>query len=220
VLVSAEETERLFQTLVDSYAQSVGLFLAQLVRDRSAAEDLLQETLLAAYRNRAELRAVENPQAWLFAIARNRALDAGRSRQRRGRLLRRLAWARLERDPDPADAVAVRDLLARHLDPHERALLILRYLHGFDAAELALVVGTSPEAIRQRLSRIRRRLQPRLEAEARAALPSPRELRPRGPDVHRIQTGGGAEEDDALRRLLVPLAAVRPLEVNPIAVGE
>ena len=37
-------------------------------------------------------------------------------------------------------------------------LLVLRYLHGFDARELAAITGRSPEAVRQRLSRAKRRL--------------------------------------------------------------
>ncbi|MDP9222490.1 MAG: sigma-70 region 4 domain-containing protein, partial [Actinomycetota bacterium] len=56
------------------------------------------------------------------------------------------------------EIVAVRDLLERHLDADERALLLLRYLHGFDANELAEIVGSTPQAVRQRLSRSRRAL--------------------------------------------------------------
>jgi DNA-directed RNA polymerase specialized sigma24 family protein len=44
---------------------------------------------------------------------------------------------------------------------------LLRYLHGFDAAELALILGISPEAIRQRLSRSRRKLIAASDAQAR-----------------------------------------------------
>jgi RNA polymerase sigma factor (sigma-70 family) len=54
--------------------------------------------------------------------------------------------------------VALRDLLERHLEPDERALLLLRYLHGFNAAELAQIMGVTPEAVRQRLSRSRGKL--------------------------------------------------------------
>jgi len=40
--------------------------------------------------------------------------------------------------------LAVRDLLERTLEPDERALLILRYLHGFDAVEFAAMTGRTP----------------------------------------------------------------------------
>ncbi|HJQ52119.1 MAG TPA: sigma factor-like helix-turn-helix DNA-binding protein [Gaiellaceae bacterium] len=54
--------------------------------------------------------------------------------------------------------LALRDLLERTLEPDDRALLVLRYLHGFDAVALAAMTGRTPEAIRQRLARARARL--------------------------------------------------------------
>jgi RNA polymerase sigma-70 factor (ECF subfamily) len=136
----------------------IGKFLVQMVRDRSLAEDLLQDTFHDAFRSRSQLFAASNPEAWLFATARNRALSALR-RQRRSLLaLARLPRAREQSERGAQEVVALHDLLERHLDPDERALLFLRYLHGFDAAELAEIVGISPEAVRQRLSRSRRKL--------------------------------------------------------------
>ena len=46
----------------------------------------------------------------------------------------------------------------RHLSAEDRTLVVLRYLHGFSAEELAPMSGRSPEAVRQRLSRARRAL--------------------------------------------------------------
>jgi hypothetical protein len=100
-------------------------------------------------------------------------------------------------------------MLERHLDANDRALLILRYLHGFDAQELSEIFRMTPEAIRQRLSRLRRRL--RLAAGP-AEVP-PADLRPRGPQVSRY-AGAPMEEvetDLAFERLLAPLAELPPL---------
>jgi RNA polymerase sigma-70 factor (ECF subfamily) len=136
----------------------VGKFLVQMVRDRSLAEDLLQDTFHDAFCSRSQLFAASNPEAWLFATARNRALSALR-RQRRSRLaLARLPRAREQSERGAQEIVALYDLLERHLDLDERALLLLRYLHGFEAAELEEIVEISPEAVRQRLSRSRRKL--------------------------------------------------------------
>ncbi len=52
----------------------------------------------------------------------------------------------------------VRDLLARTLSPEDRSLIVLRYLHDFDANELAAMTDMTPDAVRQRLSRARRKL--------------------------------------------------------------
>jgi RNA polymerase sigma factor (sigma-70 family) len=56
------------------------------------------------------------------------------------------------------ELLALLDLLERHLSNQERALLILRYLHGFSAPELAAMTGKTPEAIRQRLARAKTKL--------------------------------------------------------------
>jgi RNA polymerase sigma-70 factor, ECF subfamily len=130
----------------------------QMVRERDLAEDLLQDTFHDAFRARSQLNGSASPEAWLFAIARNRALSALRRRRRSRAALTRLGRREGRKQQDAQEIVALRDLLERTLDPDERALLLLRYLHGFDASELAMIVGSTPEAVRQRLSRLRKRL--------------------------------------------------------------
>jgi RNA polymerase sigma-70 factor, ECF subfamily len=159
----SETSENEIEALFRRYEAPLGRFLAQVIGDRSQADDLIQETFLAAVREHHLLPSIENPEAWLFAIARNRALHALRTRRRAWNALRRLARERRKHEPDPEDAVAVRDYLARHLKPEERILLVLRYVHGYQSPELAEIVGRSPEAIRQELSRVTRRLKVTLE---------------------------------------------------------
>jgi RNA polymerase sigma factor (sigma-70 family) len=208
------EADAAFDRLVEEHGRRVGRFLVQLVRDRELAEDLLQETLLAAFKDRRRLERIVNHEAWLFAIARNRALDANRRGRRRRRALERLLLIRREPAADPAEAAAVRDMLERHLDANDRALLILRYLHGFDAHELSEVFGMTPEAIRQRLSRLRHRL--RLAAGPAEAPVG--DLRPRGPQVqrHAEATVDELEVDLAFEHLLRPLADVTPLPIRRV----
>jgi len=148
------EVEELFRL----HAVRLGRFLAQVMSDRWIAEDLLQETFVAAVRKRSQLGDVENPEAWLFAIARNLALNEMRGRKRARRAMQRLAHQRPAQEPDPAEAVAVRDFLTGQLDAEDHLLLVLRYVHGFESNELGLIVGRSSEAIRQQLSRLTRRL--------------------------------------------------------------
>jgi RNA polymerase sigma-70 factor (ECF subfamily) len=147
-----------FEELFASCERRLGHFLAQMVRDRQLAEDLLQDTFHDAFRDRAQLDSVENEEAWLFSIARNRALSALRRRRRLQGAIGRLVP---RRDRIPAEAhelLALRDLLERHLSPEERALVILRYLHEFSAPELARMTNLTPEAVRQRLARARKKL--------------------------------------------------------------
>jgi RNA polymerase sigma-70 factor (ECF subfamily) len=151
---AAEGVERLFQAC----AVRLGRFLAQMVGDRALAEDLLQDSFCEAFRCRDQLGGIENPEAWLFGIARNRALAALRRRRRLRAVLERLAPRSEPSERDDLELLALRDLLERTLVPDDRALLILRYLHGFDAVELAAMTGRTPEAIRQRLARARARI--------------------------------------------------------------
>ncbi|MBS1878597.1 MAG: sigma-70 family RNA polymerase sigma factor [Actinobacteria bacterium] len=162
----ASRQKEAFEDLFRSHSQRIGRFLAQIVASRQLADDLLQETFLAAWRDRARLDGLDDPEAWLFAIARNRALQALRRRRRGGSALRRLAFQRTEVEPDPVEATAVRDFIARNLDAEDRILVVLRYVHGFDANELGAITGRSPAAVRQQLSRVTRKLAGEIRAEA------------------------------------------------------
>jgi RNA polymerase sigma-70 factor, ECF subfamily len=152
-LTLESEIEELFRRL----EPRLGRFLAQFVRDRHVAEDLLQDTFHDALRSGTDLSHIANPEAWLFGIARNRALASLRRRRRFDAAVRRLAQ-RSGRGAEDAEVVAVRDLLERTLAPEDRALILLRYLHGFEAVELAEMTKLSPAAVRQRLARARKRL--------------------------------------------------------------
>jgi RNA polymerase sigma-70 factor, ECF subfamily len=154
------------EELVETSRVQLGQFLVQVLRDRRLAEDVLQETLLVAFERREKLMHAANPRAWLFGVARNRALQTLRGRRRARRALERLVRP-AEDVTDPAEAVAVRDLLVRTLSPDDRTLVVLRYVHGFETADLALMTGLSADALRQRLSRARRRLIVAFEEEDR-----------------------------------------------------
>lgn len=153
--MSAGEVEELFKECEGR----LGKYLVQLVGDRSLAEDLLQETFHDAYRGRRELAEARNPVAWLFGIARNHGLSALRRRRRGQRVLEQLGRQDAVHEYDyDQELVALRDLLERNLTADDRALLLLRYLHGFNAAELGEMIGLTREAVRQRLTRARTRL--------------------------------------------------------------
>jgi RNA polymerase sigma-70 factor, ECF subfamily len=151
---SASEVERLFYAC----ELRLGRFLGQMVNDRQLAEDLLQDSFYEALRCGDQLGEIASPEAWIFGIARNRALAALRRRRRLRGALERLVQRPEPSERDDLELLALRDLLERHLDPEDRALLILRYLHGFEATELAAMTGRTPEAVRQRLARAKTRL--------------------------------------------------------------
>lgn len=146
------------EALFRLHAPELGRYLVAMVRDRALAEDLLQDTFCDALRAREQLGRIENERAWLYGIARHRALRALRRGRRFQRAVVRLAGSRETAEEGDETLVALLDLLERELSPEERALVLLRYVHGFQAAELAAMTGLSPEAVRQRLARGRARL--------------------------------------------------------------
>src|SRR3954453_22357349 len=71
-----------FQLALDQHRDSLARFIAATAGP-SDADDILQETLIASLRAYPRLRPDSNVRAWLFTIARNKALDEYRARARR-----------------------------------------------------------------------------------------------------------------------------------------
>jgi RNA polymerase sigma factor (sigma-70 family) len=136
----------------------VGRFLVQFCGDRELAADLLQDTFLAVIASEHSLGRVENLRAFIYGIARLKALQSRRAWRRMMRACERLASRPVSTAPEPLDVIYVRDLLARTLTPDDRALVLLSELHGFTSAELAASSGLTAPAVRKRLSRARARL--------------------------------------------------------------
>ena len=140
------------EALFAANERRLGQFLLAMVRDRALAEDLLQETFLDAYNARDRLDDVAQPDAWLFGIARNRALRALRGRRRLHRAVERL-WQRRREETAEQAQIEVMDVLDRVLSTDDRSLVLLRYVHDLDAPTLAELTGRSQAAIRKRLER-------------------------------------------------------------------
>lgn len=156
-LLDNDELRRVVAELFATCEQRIHRYLIQLVRDRDLAADLLQDTFHDALSDRGRLLGARSREAWLFGIARHHALRALRKKRRFDTALRRLASRRPYVGETP-EIVAVYDLLERTLSVEDRTLVLLRYLHDFETAEIAQIAGLSPDAVRQRLSRARSRL--------------------------------------------------------------
>lgn len=83
VSISGTSDEQLLRALYDSHARPLLAYVQRLVGgDRPRAEDIVQETLVRAWRHAGRL-TVEGARPWLFTVARNLVVDAGRSRRAR-----------------------------------------------------------------------------------------------------------------------------------------
>jgi RNA polymerase sigma factor (sigma-70 family) len=136
-----------FEALYRAARDDVYAYVATLLRDRSAAEDVTAAAFERAYRKQRTYKASRGTErAWLFGIARNAALDELRRRKRA---------AALAADPADVDAAlpedAAEDALRRaavrvalgRIEPRERELIALKFHAGLDNSEIAAVLGVS-----------------------------------------------------------------------------
>ena len=136
-----------FQLAVDQHRDQLARFLAATVGPVEA-DDCLQETLIAALRAYPRLRPGSNVRAWLFTIARNKALDEHRARARRPVPVAAVAERASAPAPDHDDGLwaAVRELPAK-----QRAAVVLRFVNDFSHRDVAAVLDCSEEAARRSL---------------------------------------------------------------------
>jgi RNA polymerase sigma-70 factor, ECF subfamily len=155
--VATETDTETFAAVYERTFPRVYAYVASLLRDRSAAEDVTAQAYERAYRRRSTYHARRGtPEAWLFGIARNAALDELRRRKRRARLEAEPADMEAPRAEDQAELALRREAVRAAmgaLDGRERDLLALKFSAGLSNAEIATVLGLSETAAGTRLHR-------------------------------------------------------------------
>jgi RNA polymerase sigma factor (sigma-70 family) len=152
-----DEARVAFEALYRESRDDVYAYVAGLLRDRSAAEEVTSQAFERAWRKRRQIdRKRGTPRTWLFGIARNAALDELR---RRSRLAHDPAPDAAIHNPlaNPADAALDRTLLQQALDSlsgRERELVALKFFAGLSNAEIANVLRTSETNAGTRLHRV------------------------------------------------------------------
>jgi RNA polymerase sigma-70 factor (ECF subfamily) len=146
-------SEELSRALVAEHAEALLAYVQRLVRgDRQLAEDIVQETLLRAWRKGDQV-PLRSRRPWLFVTARRLVIDAYRTRQARppevtGDLVE------LTADGDELDAaldaIVVTDAL-RTLSPEHRAVLFDSYYRGQTASQIAATRGIPAGTVRSRM---------------------------------------------------------------------
>ena len=138
-----------FEALYRSSRDDLYAYVATLLRDRAAAEDVTALAFERAYRRRRSFdRRRGEERAWLFGIARNAALDELRRRRRVAQLAGEpVDEKELEASvPDEAEVAlrrtAVRTALAG-LSAREREIVALKFHAGLSNAEIANLLGVS-----------------------------------------------------------------------------
>ena len=189
-----------FRVLTDPYRAELHRHCYRLLGSLQDAEDMLQETLLAAWRSLDRYQERDAVRAWLYRIATNRCLNLLRDRERRPRTVPELPFALPEPtrrgeplwlEPYPDTLLGPETHLERketvtlafvaalqQLPARQRAVLVLRDVLGFQAAEVAAMLESSAGSVNSALQRARATLDARLPTD-RERPPKPRSPRER-----------------------------------------
>jgi RNA polymerase sigma-70 factor (ECF subfamily) len=154
------EADEQLARLLESFRADLMRFAFWLARDRAVAEDVVQETMLRAWRARSELRDSTALRPWLLTIARReharlherkrlQTVDVDDYVERQD-----IALALNDEDPEIAD---LRRAILR-LPEEYREPLVLQVLGGFSTGEIATELGLTVPAVLTRLFRARNKL--------------------------------------------------------------
>jgi len=192
--------ENAFRELTDPYRRELQLHAYRIVGSAHDAEDLLQETLLAAWRGLEQFQERASVRSWLYRIATNRSLDALRANRRRvedqmAQMPEPTRWNEpvwlepypdlfLDGVPDVApgpdaryeskETIELAFIVGlQHLPPQQRAVLMLRDVLGYRAEEVAEMLETSAASVNSLLRRARAAFESRLPAAGRERAPLP-----------------------------------------------
>jgi RNA polymerase sigma-70 factor (ECF subfamily) len=146
----------------DALPRIFGYILVRTSGDRTTAEDLTQETMLALARAlEVGGPTIADPLAWLFGTARFKVIDHYRAREQAARHLLP-PGDEIDEQPEPIDdfeRVLERDELTAELarlPESQRMALLLHYADGLSIAEVATALEKSKHAVESLLARGRR----------------------------------------------------------------
>jgi RNA polymerase sigma-70 factor, ECF subfamily len=178
-------TDRPGISALEQYRSELTGYCYRMLGSAFDADDAVQDTIVRAWQALDRFEGRSSLRSWLYRIATNVCLDKLRSRQRRalpmelsdpvspltvpGDVLPEQSWIQPMADGeiapatgDPADRVALQDTIRlafvaalQHLPPRQRAVLILREVLSWSAAEVAELLGTTVASVNSALQRAR-----------------------------------------------------------------
>ena len=161
------------------HGTAVYRYCREALRDAALADDVQQQVFIAAFRDLPRFHRRSTLRTWLFAIARNRVLDAAKSRRR--------AQSHIDGDgedatsvPDPGpspgeslDDARLRDALLACLDllkPKVLSALLLRFQQGFTFEDMAAICREKPGTLQAQVTRALPALRTCIESRTGGAL--------------------------------------------------
>ena len=250
---AADGDEDAFRELTDPHRPELQFHCYRILGSMQDAEDALQETMLSAWRGLGRFEARASLRTWLYRIATNRCLDVLRDAGRRPppapdppfpppqpTRLAEPTWLEpypdallgdiIDASPGPDARYETRETIElafitalQQLPPRQRAVLVLRDVLGFRAAEVAAVLDSSEDSVKSALKRARATIEQLQPAQGRERAPEPNSPREREL-VRRFAEAWVADDIDDVVALLTDDAWVTmppsPLEYQgAVAIG-
>jgi RNA polymerase sigma-70 factor (ECF subfamily) len=164
-----------FEEIAPALRPKLHRYCARMAGSAIDGEDIVQDALLKAMEAFPRDGSLANPEAWLFRIAHNTALDFLRRRRRLEAIVARQAEADIA---DPDDEITRRQIAAMSLrpfmklSPAERGSVILMDVIGYSLSEVGEIMAATIPAVKAALHRGRTRLKALSDADNDHAAPS------------------------------------------------
>ena len=159
-LVAQGDMTSALRQLMERYGVGMYRYCRQELHDGTLADDVHQQVFIQAYRDLGRFNRKSKVKTWLFAIARNRVLDAAKSRRRaHAHIATDDGTDVADQEPSAGERIddhRLHEALKRCMDeqpPSVREALLLRYQQGFTYDELAEVFGENAGTLQARVSR-------------------------------------------------------------------
>ena len=162
--------------LYTAYADRIySLVFNQVDRNRDAAQDIVQETFLAASKSASKFHGRSKVYTWLYSIAHRKVADFYRRKKREARYQTESSDGHIDLGSGGEPLVteimeaeeknrSIQETLSS-LPLHYKEVLILKYVEEMPVAEISQVMGRSPKSVEGLLTRARRELRDRLAAQ-------------------------------------------------------
>lgn len=152
-MINQRAEDELMRALYDEHAAALWAHALRLTGgDRVRAEDLVQETLLRAWRNPHVLdQTTGSARGWLFTVARNIAIDGWRSAATRSEVYPGAPPEQQVSDQTERalQGALVAEAMAELSDRH-REVLVLCFFHGYSVADAAMRLGVAGGTVKSR----------------------------------------------------------------------
>lgn len=153
------ERTKIIESLHRDYAGVIFDLCVRILKDRSEAEDAVQETFLNAFRALDSFSYGDSYLPWLYRIGTNACLKIIRTKKRKGALLTdNIEATHPDEHADPATRLSNRNQLEKLLDSLDERnieILVSHHVAGMNQQEVAHMLGISRRAVVKRLTKLK-----------------------------------------------------------------